>query len=45
MGWGSRESSMGGGSEESGVEEYARKGCGMNGLLWRIHTADSGEIG
>jgi len=36
---------MGGGSEESGVEEYARKGCGMNGLLCRIHTGDSGQIG
>jgi hypothetical protein len=44
MGWGSMESSMGGGSEESGVEEYARKDCGMNGL-WRIHAAERGENG
>ena len=36
---------MGGGSEESEVEEYARKGCGMNGLRWRIHTAERGENG
>jgi hypothetical protein len=42
MGWGSRESSMGGGSEESGVEEYARK---VNCLLWRIQTTEKGEKG